>query len=272
MTLPSPTYAFSPIPSPQEKTNMLSPITPPIRKLDLQYILTPESTREPSRDPNPYEEINREQQLLFNDPRVAHQLVWFKRIQNTQPPTFYSALASIGIHILENGTSASQAEGLSSDFLSGTCEDLENWLINGTGDKLLLLRDPQWIRTRPQTTGSTVLQELQAISDKELLLEVQRLGKLLSETNSVQPMPVGDIIEHFATSDQSQAPINLLSLMCKMTGLSLGLLQNTATSLTELQPRHHQLFNPDSTPPQGSNPQKWSQSSWILNHACISRY
>ena len=198
---------------------MLSPVTPPIRKLDLQYILTPESTREPSCDPNPYEEINREQQQLFNDPRVAHQLAWLKRIQHTQPPTFYSALASIGIHILENGTPASQAESKSSDFLSGTCEDLENWLINGTGDKLFLLRDPQWIRTRPETTGSTVLRELQAISDKELLLEVQQLGKLLvPETNSVQPMPIGNVIEHFASSDQSQAPINLLSPMCKDDG------------------------------------------------------
>jgi len=104
------------------------------------------------------------------------------------------------------------------DFLHGNCKELEDWLINGTGDKLFVLRDNDWFNTRPSLSGSEMFKELQAKSmNKTLLLEVQELGKRIGDpnVNAVQPMTIDEILKRWSIRDQSIAPINLLNLMCK---------------------------------------------------------
>lgn len=184
----------------------------------------PPDTRNLPYDPTspPYcfvDEINREQSTLFEDPRAQAQLQWFKNVVDTKPPTYYSELAPIGTHILEQGRPAQTSGDVKdADFLAGDCKVLEDWLINGTGDKLFVLRDDEWFNTRPSLTGSEFFQELQAKGmDKTLLLEVQELGKQIGDpnVNAVQPMTIDKILERWSIRDQSIPPINLLNLMCK---------------------------------------------------------
>jgi hypothetical protein len=175
---------------------------------------------DPTSTPNPIiVGINRQQRTLRRDPRAQAQLQWFKNVVDTKPPTYYSELAPIGIHILEQGRPAQTSEnGRDADFLAGNCKDLERWLINGTGDKLFVLRDQEWFNTRPSLSGSEFFNELQAKGmNKTLLLEVQELGKQIGDpnVNAVQPMAIDRILERWAVKDQSVPPINLLNLMCK---------------------------------------------------------
>ena len=165
------------------------------------------------------DDINREQLTLLRDPRAQAQLEWFKRVENTKPPTYYSELAPIGIHILQEGRAAQTSESMKeADFMAGNCKELEDWLINGTGDKLFVLRDHDWFNTRPSLSGSEFFEELQAKGmNKTLLLEVQELGKQIGDPNenAVQPMTIDKILERWSIKDQSTPPINLLNLMCK---------------------------------------------------------
>ena len=185
---------------------------------------TPLDTSKLRRDPAspfyvPVDDINREQHTLLTDPRSVAQLRWFKNVKDTKPSTYYSELAPVGIHILEEGRAAQTShDRREADFLAGNCEVLEDWLEYGTGDKLFVLRDPRWFKTRPSLTASEFFKELQAKSmNKVLMLEVQELGKQIGDpnVNAVQPMNIGDILERWAVRDQSVPPINLLNLMCK---------------------------------------------------------
>ena len=163
--------------------------------------------------------VNREQRMLLQDPRAKSQLEWFNRIVDTKPPTYYSQLAPVGIHILQEGRAAQTSTSVQdADFLTGNCKELEDWLLNGTGDKLFVLRDEEWFNTRPSLSGSEFFNELRAKGmDKTLVLEVQELGKQIRDpnANAVQPMTIDEILERWAATDQSVPPINLLNLMCK---------------------------------------------------------
>ena len=169
--------------------------------------------------PSSIDEINHEQRRFREDPRVRVQLQWFRNVEGRKPPTYYSELAPIGIHILEHGRPAQTSMNVNeSDFLTGKCDYLEWWLIHGTGDKLFVLRDHDWLKTRPSLTGSEFFKELQAKGmNKTLLLEVQELGKQIGDpnVNAVQPMTIDKILERWSVRDQSVPPINLLNLMCK---------------------------------------------------------
>jgi hypothetical protein len=172
-----------------------------------------------SPPPSFVDSINREQHTLLRDPRAKAQLEWFRRVEDTKPPTYYSELAPIGKHILQEGKAAQTSESVKeADFLAGNCKELEDWLIKGTGDKLFVLRDNDWFNTRPSLSGSEMFKELQAKSmNKTLLLEVQELGKRIGDpnANAVQPMTIDEILKRWAIRDQSIPPINLLNLMCK---------------------------------------------------------
>jgi hypothetical protein len=172
-----------------------------------------------SQLPSYVDEINRQQRILREDVRTRAQLQWFKNVQDTKPSTYYSELAPIGIHILEHGKAAQTSWNVrEADFLCGKCEHLEEWLMNGTGDKLFVLRDHDWFKTRPSLTGSEFFKELQAKgTNKTLLLEVQELGKEIGgpNVNAVQPMAIDKILKRWSIRDQSVPPINLLNLMCK---------------------------------------------------------
>lgn len=166
--------------------------------------------------------INQEQERLIDDYRVSAQLHWFRHVRDTYTPTYYSALAPVGIQILEVGKPAQTGSPNSNpDFLFGNCKVLEQWLVHGTGDKLFLLRDPDWFYTRPIRQGSTILQELRATSTKPLLVEVQELGKKVApDENSVEPMPIDQVISRFFAHDHHVAPLNLLSLQCQDDGVT----------------------------------------------------
>lgn len=161
-------------------------------------------------------DINCEQQKHWRDPRVQRQGEWFKSAQLTVPPTYYSTLSPIGTYILDQGRPAQTSHDVhDADFLVGNCKDLERWLLNGTGDKLFLLRDSEWLHTRPVTSGSTMLQELQANGQKELHIEVQQLEKIFQPNkNSVEAFPIHEVIKSWSIRDQSKPPLNLLSLKC----------------------------------------------------------
>jgi hypothetical protein len=107
------------------------------------------------------------------------------------------------------------------DFLVGNCKQLEQWLVNGTGDKLFVLRDHDWFNTRPILSGSEFFKELQAKGrGKTLLLEVQELGKHIgaAAANAVETMTIDELLERWSIKDQSMAPMNLLNLTCKDDG------------------------------------------------------
>ncbi|KAH8588826.1 hypothetical protein B0O99DRAFT_693126 [Bisporella sp. PMI_857] len=202
--------------SPGPLTPPSNDVRPPKRKYD-QFMSPPLDTQ-----PFYYDKINKEQELLLRkDPRVKSQLEWFKRVRDTQGKTYYGASAPVGVHILEEGspaqTSASPPEA---DFLVGNSKDLEQWLVNGSGDKLFLLKDEDWFQTRPRVLGSTILHDLRATTtSKELMIEVQHLGKEMEENkNSVESMHIDEVMQRFAAHDQTRAPINLLSLMCRDDG------------------------------------------------------
>ena len=171
-----------------------------------------------------FHEVNEEQRRLLADFRVTQLVERFKRAQETQSNTYYGAFAPVGLHILQNGLPAqtSHIDG-NADFFVGDSKKLEEWLLSGNGDKLFLLRDPNWLKTRPEAYGSTILEELRttAINKKEMLIEVQRLGKVMGtsgENHSLESMAIDQVIEKFATRVESEAPINLLSLMCRADG------------------------------------------------------
>ncbi|KAG9244938.1 hypothetical protein BJ878DRAFT_479690 [Calycina marina] len=188
------------------------------RKRSFDQLYCPESP--PKSDF--YFEINSQQtRLCRDDSRVLRQIFRFKEAQEKESETYYGAFAPIGLHILEKGrpaqTSTDQNEA---DFLVGNSKDLENWLVSGTGDKMFLLRDHQWVYTRPESYGSTILEELKScgIENKEMRIEVQHLGKKLGKKDdrSVSQTLIDDVIRAFA--DKSGAPINLLSLQCRADG------------------------------------------------------
>lgn len=165
-------------------------------------------------------EVNCEQQKYWRDPRVHKQLTWFKNAQSSVPPTYYSKLSPIGAQILNQGRPAQTSHrNNEADFLFGNCTDLERWLISGTGDKLFLLRDKDWLHTRPKTSGSTMLRELQANGHSDLLVEVQKLEKEFQlDKNSVEALEIQEVVKSWAIRDQSKPPLNLLSLKCTDDG------------------------------------------------------
>jgi hypothetical protein len=165
-------------------------------------------------------EINCEQQKYWRDPRVGKQLAWFKEAQFSIPPTYYSKLSPIGAQILNQGQPAQTSHRASdADFLFGDCRELERWIVDGTGDKLFLLRDIDWLHTRPKTSGSTMLRELQANGHSDLLIEVQKLEKEFQfNKNSVESLEIRDVIKSWLARDQSKPPLNLLSLKCTDDG------------------------------------------------------
>lgn len=165
-------------------------------------------------------EVNCEQQKYWGDARVRKQLKWFKNAQLSFPQTYYSKLSPVGAQILNQGRPAQTSPRVKdADFLFGNCADLEQWVVKGTGDKLFLLRDQAWLNTRPQCTGSTMLQELQANGRSELLVEVQRLEKEFQfDQNSVERLEINEVIKNWSIRDQSKPPLNLLSLKCTDDG------------------------------------------------------
>jgi hypothetical protein len=167
-----------------------------------------------------YHKTNCEQLKHWNDPRVRNQAEWFISAQQAQPPTFYSHFAPIGTHIFDNGMPAQTSSSTrDADFLTGNSKELERWLLEGTGDKLFLLRDTDWLPQRPFTSGSTMLQTLQATNYDNLQVEVQELGKKFQPTkNSVEPMVIGEVIRNWKIRDHSRPPLNLLSLKCTDDG------------------------------------------------------
>jgi hypothetical protein len=184
-----------------------------------EFILSAECPPESRARIHSLAAINRQQKSLLKDPRVSAQLARFKSAQHASPATYYSALAPIGIEIIEQGQPA-QTANTDPDFVYGDCTYLEIWLTHRVRDRLFLLRDNNWINTRPPKQGSTVLKELRATTTKPLLIEVQELGKHLVPTeNSVVAMPIDEVMQRFAAPNQYQAPINLLSLQCKDDGI-----------------------------------------------------
>ena len=167
--------------------------------------------------PNSYSAINKEQNNLLDDYRASHTLQWFRHIRTQHPPTYYSQLAPVGVQILELGHAAQTGPPENNpDFLFGDCRFLQEWLLRGSGDKLFVLRDAEWFHTRPVRQGSTILQDLRATSTKPLMVEVQELGKEVHpDENSVEPMPIDQVISRFFSDDAKAAPLNLLSLQCQ---------------------------------------------------------
>jgi hypothetical protein len=165
-------------------------------------------------------DINKEQRKYWRDPRVMKQLAWFKDAQFSISPTYYSKLSHVGAQVLNQGRPAQTSPRVQdADFLFGDSSDLERWVLNGTGDKLFLLRDPAWLNTRPRTSGSTMLRELQANGRSELLVEVQRLEKEFQfNENSVERLEINEVISSWSIRDQSKPPLNLLSLKCTDDG------------------------------------------------------
>jgi hypothetical protein len=151
---------------------------------------------------------------------VSKQLAWFKDAQFSIPPTYYSKLSPVGAQILNQGRPAQTSPRIQdADFLFGDSRDLERWVLNGTGDKLFLLRDQAWFHTRPRTSGSTMLRELQANARSELLVEVQRLEKEFQfNENSVERLEINEVISSWSIRDRSKPPLNLLSLKCTDDG------------------------------------------------------
>jgi hypothetical protein len=201
-------------------SNFAFPPTPPSAVDDGPYqdhFLPIYQNSEFRQHPDSHGGINQQQKRLFNDCRVLNQLSLFRWHQKSQPPTYYGALAPVGLYVLEYGRAAQVGyDHDTSDFLSGNCRSLEHWLVHGTADKLFLLRDTDWFNTRPLRQGSTILHELRSSSTKPLLVEVQELSKQFSTyENCVEPMPIDQIISRFSKQDASIAPINLLSLQCK---------------------------------------------------------
>ncbi|KAG0646441.1 hypothetical protein D0Z07_7446 [Hyphodiscus hymeniophilus] len=217
----------TPPPTPPEtgnKSSNTSPSPPPLETRLCDDPTCPDASKIPCNDPTcPYltqvDNINRQQRILVGDPRSQAQLRWFKEVVDTKPATYYSQLAPIGIHILEQGRAAQTSHDLQkADFLVGDCKRLDKWLQNGSGDKLFVLQDEEWFNTRPSLSASEFFKELRAKGmSKTLLLEVQELGKQIGDpnVNAVQPMPIDEILERWHVKDQSIPPINLLNLMCK---------------------------------------------------------
>lgn len=76
----------------------------------------------------------------------------------------------------------------------GDCFQYEKWLLNGTGDKLFVIRDEAWFYTRPVLSGSTVLDKLKTVSRADLSIEVQLLEKKYGQDKvSVTYLPIADV-------------------------------------------------------------------------------
>lgn len=178
---------------------------------------TPEFEPRKSRDEDQHDRIdsvNKQQKRLFRDARSAALLKTFQTAGEVYPRTFYARLAGQGMHIMERGRPAQTSQNIDeADFLALNLIELDLWLRNGTGDKVILLRDRPWATTRPPTTASTMLQEA-AFIDPDMYLDVQDLGSKYSATSpSVRSVKLQDAI--LQMQQRGGAPINLLNIECR---------------------------------------------------------
>lgn len=118
--------------------------------------------------------------------------------------------------------------GLCTRFLPGrdctyravvfNCLELEKWLLNRTGNKIILLRDADCLRTRPLLNSSVVLRDLKSKSGhKNLVVDVQALNGVHGgrKERSAGAMLIDEALRRWGIKDKSKYPINLVKLSVK---------------------------------------------------------
>jgi hypothetical protein len=130
-------------------------------------------------------------------------------------------MAEIGIHILNNGKAARTSKTISeADFLVMNCKEYQDWLITGTGDKIILLQDPQWFDTRPAVFGSLLLPQYKSRHPRSLKVDVQDYDLPYSTSGTfVVSQDIDAAIARFAADGVHKCPVNLLNLSSKEDGL-----------------------------------------------------
>lgn len=156
-------------------------------------------------------DINEQQSRLFRDCRVMNLMERFQRSTESSSPTYYSRLAPVCLHILENGKAAQTSENQEdADFLALDQDQFHKWLVNGSGDKVILFRNRPWWNSRPVTSVDKVLRGLISIGFD---VDVQDLGRNVEENeNSTVRLPISTVVQRFQLP--TQYPINLLNLEC----------------------------------------------------------
>ncbi|KAI9054388.1 hypothetical protein LZ554_001550 [Drepanopeziza brunnea f. sp. 'monogermtubi'] len=214
--------SLAPTADPEEFVRSRATPGPAVRRSPLPAYLptsypTPEFEPRKSRDEDQYDRIdtvNDQQKRLLHDPRARALLKTYQTAGEVYPRTFFARLAKHGKHILEFGQPAQTSENYhEADFIALDLVELDWWLRNGSGDKVILLRDRPWATNRPATTSSGMLHEA-AFIDPEMHLDVQDLGQKYSSTSpSVTSVRLQEAI--LRMQDRVSAPINLLNIECK---------------------------------------------------------
>lgn len=181
------------------------------------------------------ERINVRQTQLYHDDRVQRQWIWFHEALHYEPPKYYTEMASIGIHILQNGRPAQTSHSISdADFLVMNCKEWQQWLRTGTGDKIILLQDPEWFNKRPEVFGSTLLRHYKSQHPRTLTIDIQDYD-LTHDSRSpfVVSQNIDAVIERFEQDGKRRCPVNLLNLSSKEDGLVPWPLAKHANMLNE---------------------------------------
>jgi hypothetical protein len=181
--------------------------------------------------------INQRQSDLLCDIRVQHQWNWFQEALHYDPPKYYSEMAEIGLYILQHGKAAHTSRSPSAaDVLVMNCKDWQHWLLTGTGDKIVVLQDPDWFRTRPEVFGSSLLKQYKLRHPQTLKIDVQDydLNHQGPGTTFVVSKDIDAAIDRFENSDgRRRCPVNLLNLSSKEDGLVPWPLAKHCTMLNE---------------------------------------
>lgn len=183
------------------------------------------------------ENVNSRQRSLLRDVRVQRQWDWFEEARRYEPPKYYSEMAEIGLYILQHGRAAQASRSPSvADFLVLNCKEWQNWLLTGTGDKIVVLQDPNWFATRPEIFGSSLLKQYKSRHPQALKIDVQDydLEHLGQGTTFVVSKDIDAAIERFEKFDgKRRCPVNLLNLSSKEDGLVPWPLAKHCTMLNE---------------------------------------
>ncbi|KAG4427236.1 hypothetical protein IFR05_017282, partial [Cadophora sp. M221] len=163
--------------------------------------------------------VNSQQERLLRDQRVSALLRAAQSAIESHPKTHYAHVAPQIIKILQKGSAArTSLDPEHADFLALNVEELDDWMENGTGDKIILLRDRPWVIDRPKGAAGRVLSDASHL-EKDLQIDIQDFGvEWSSKDPAVRKGLIQEAIQRLAKP--TNMPINALNLQCYSPNLT----------------------------------------------------
>lgn len=160
--------------------------------------------------------FNCQQQRLCQDERVKKLNERFKRSVTGLPGTYYALMGEGGSYIIEKGVAVqSHVNPKDADILVYNNAECRRWLENGSGDKLVLLRDRTALNDRPYVTSRSMLEDIYQ-QDPETMVDTQDLGQKHSIDVAVRRMSIKEVLRRMELTSDQDAPVNCLDIACKL--------------------------------------------------------